>query len=410
MNVLMLGELYHYGGASEMMEILAKNLNGKHQVTLIYGYNPNKDFVGIGHYVIYNNDFIRKVNNKFRYWIEKFHLPNLFSRLFITHIIKKKKIEIIHFHAIQGGFLSLKDIKWICEKNKVIWTIHDTWPFTGGCMYYWKCNLWMSDECINCLENNLQMKYRNTHINFIRKKQAWTGKKIFFVAPSQWMIDNLRYSFIKNEEIVFIENGIDLELFKPLDNIDELKQKYGIINDRHVVMFVASSVTSPFKGWKYLVEALKKLKNPKDYQLLVVGNNTRELEILNISMVKLDFVKEKKILNEIYNIADVLVLPSEQDNFPTVTLEAQAAGTPVIAFTTGGIAEQIGADTGWLVEKMDSERLCQTIETVFEGSGWKEILLRKQKNARERCMKLYDENNMSQKYEQLYLRKLRANE
>ena len=74
MNILMISELYKFGGASEVMEILAKGMeeNG-HKVILLYGYNYENHPFSSGSYIMFGNVFLRKINNRLRYYMEKYN-------------------------------------------------------------------------------------------------------------------------------------------------------------------------------------------------------------------------------------------------------------------------------------------------------------------------------------------------
>lgn len=407
MNILMIGELYKFGGASEIMEILAQRLEyWGHRVVLVFGYNYNEHKITDNHFVMYNNSFLRRLNNKFKYYFEKYNFINLYSELFIMNIIRRYNIDIVHFHAMQGGFLYMSTLEKICRKNNVVWTVHDTWPITGGCMYYWNCKQWKNKECAACKNKDLWGEYFNAKINLQRKKIVLQKKNIHFVAPSEWMLENLMNSIIKNEKLLKIENGINLEIFKPLTDIVSLKEKYKINKYKRVLMFNAGSVMNKYKGWKYLQKALKNLKNRQNYELLIIGKQVEDIGSLNISTKIMGYIEDKYILNELYNIADIFILPSLQDNFPTVTLEAQAAGTPVLAFEIGGIKEQISDETGWLIKNICSDSLSHNIEDIFENNNWKLILSHKGEKARQRSELLYDEKLMTKRYEKVYREKV----
>ena len=404
MNILMVGELYKFGGASEIMEILAGRLEAYgHHVILLYGFNPGGvKNIEKNHHVLFQNKYLRRANNKLRFWVEKYNLSNLYAYWYMEFLIKKEKIQTVHLHAVQGGFLSIKDIEKICRKHDVVWTIHGTWPFTGGCMYYWNCFSWRDASCAVCKEENLQMKYRDTFQNRKRKEQVLLEKNICFAAPSKWMLDNMKQSFLKNERMTVIENGIDLQIFRPLSNRKGLKKKYGLSNTKRILMFNSGSVKNPYKGWQYLKTALDYLENAEEYELLIVGKETEDIDGLNIPAIKAGYIHDKAILNELYNVADIFILPSVQDNFPTVTLEAQAAGTPVLAFSIGGIGEQITSKTGWLVKEISAIALKKEIQQIFYDKDWMIKVKQKGKMARQRCEIFYDERSMAKKYEKLY--------
>ena len=55
-------------------------------------------------------------------------------------------------------------------------------------------------------------------------------------------------------------------------------------------------------------------------------------------------------LAAIYTIADVFFNPTVEDNYPTVNLEAEACGTPVVTYDTGGCAETVRREDSHVVE------------------------------------------------------------
>lgn len=406
MNILMISELYKFGGASEIMESLARGMEERgHRVILLYGYNYENNPLSSGSYILFGNVVLRKINNRLRYYIEKYNLHNIYAETYLNYIIKKHKIDIIHFHAMQGGFLYMKGITDVCKRHLVIWTVHDTWPFTGGCMYYWDCCSWKTDGCTTCNNSNLQMSYKNTAVNLRRKKRSLQGKGIHFVTPSKWMQENVQQSFFGKEQITQIANGIDLQIFKPLSNVKDLRLKYGISADKKILMFSAGSISNKYKGWDCLMSALVQLRNHSQYELLIVGKEDSEINCSDFSVIRTGFVDQKECMNELYNIADLFILPSLQDNFPTVVLEAQAAGTPVIAFAIGGVREQITPQTGWLVKSPDALSLRDEIEQIFDSANWQGIIHEKSRMARKRCEQLYDRRIMTQKYEKIYTEK-----
>ena len=170
-------------------------------------------------------------------------------------------------------------------------------------------------------------------------------------------------------------------------------------------MFSAGSVKNRYKGWNYLRDALSQIERKEEYELLVVGKEADGIEELDIAVIKTGFIYEKCVLNELYNIADLFILSSVQDNFPTVTLEAQAAGTPVLAFGVGGIKEQITPETGWLVSEINAKALKSKIEQIFEDKDWVQNIRIKGKKARERSEALYGEGRMAERYEEIYVEK-----
>ena len=385
------------------MELLDRGIKeAGEKVITVYGYNHSRLPVENNEFVIFNNRLINKIHRYFRPFIECFQLPSFYARFFIKRIIRKYNIDIIHFHAMQNTFLSICDIGYLAKKYKVVWTIHDTWPFTGGCMYFRDCKNWKNNQCKNCFEDKdlIFARRKNTFNNFIQKKKSFLDKDIHFVCPSKWMEENLEFSFLHNEDSMIIYNGIDNGTFKFLNKKNELKKKYGLEN--RVLMFSAGSIKNPYKGWRYIEEALLKLKEKEKYTVLLVGNNSEVVNTFSINFLSFGFVKDKILLNELYNTADVFIIPSTQDNFPTVVLESMMAGTPVIAFKTGGIPEEIGHNEGGItINETSSKSLAESIESFFSEEHRANQIEQCQKVSN-RCKKLFSYQIMTKKYLELY--------
>ena len=72
--------------------------------------------------------------------------------------------------------------------------------------------------------------------------------------------------------------------------------------------------------------------------------NDKQLKMLPSSVIGIKRTNNVKELAEIYTAADVLFNPTYEDNYPTVNLEAQACGTPVITYPTGGSVESVPSE------------------------------------------------------------------
>ncbi len=99
--------------------------------------------------------------------------------------------------------------------------------------------------------------------------------------------------------------------------------------------------------------------------MLSVGNDLKEIEKMEYDFFLPGYVRDEKVMNEMYALADVYISVSVADTFPLVILESMAAGTPVIAFNTGGIPEIVNDEVGWIVEQRDVNSLVSMIEKVF---------------------------------------------
>ncbi len=258
--------------------------------------------------------------------------------------IKEYNPDVIHLHNIHGYYIHvglLFDYLKTCGK-KIIWTLHDCWAFTGHCAYFdfVNCDKWKT-ECRNCIQKN---SYPASYIskalrNFRKKSRAFQGvPNLILVTPSEWLKNIVRQSFLKEYETIVINNGIDLTVFKPTES--DFKEKYGL-TDKKIILGVAS-VWEKRKGFDDFLELAKQIDD--GYRIVLVGVNDEQLKILPSNIIGIKRTNSATELAEIYTAADVLFNPTYEDNYPTVNLEAQACGTPVITYPTGGSVESVPKD------------------------------------------------------------------
>lgn len=270
--------------------------------------------------------------------------------------IKKEKYDLIHFHNIHGWYLNLPMITRYIKKHrmKVIWTLHDCWSFTGQCPHYTMigCGKWKTHcrACPQCKE------YPEVHVDrsdrmFDLKKQWFSGMDATLVAPSQWLADQVKQSFLKEYPVRIIHNGIDLDVFQPADS--DFRQRYHCENKK-IVLGVALGWSAK-KGLDVFGVLASRL--PEDYQIVLVGGNAQTDRQLPSDVISIHRTQNQRELAEIYTSADVFVNPTREDTFPTVNLEALACGTPVITFCTGGSPEMLDETCGSVVECDDADAL-----------------------------------------------------
>lgn len=77
------------------------------------------------------------------------------------------------------------------------------------------------------------------------------------------------------------------------------------------------------------------------YAVVLVGLSAKQIKRLPSAIISLERTESKHELSEIYTAADVFFNPTREDNYPTVNLEAEACGTPVVTYNTGGCGETI---------------------------------------------------------------------
>lgn len=266
--------------------------------------------------------------------------------------IKEYDPDIIHLHNLHGYYINIKILfDYLKKANKpVIWTLHDCWPFTGHCSYfdYIGCNKWQT-LCRRCPQKKkypASLIFDNSEKNYKIKSKIFNGiSNLTIVTPSEWLAQLLKQSFFKDYPVKVINNGIDLTVFKPTPS--DFKEKNNLL-DKKIILGVAS-VWDARKGLNDFVELSKLLDDA--YKIVLVGISETQKRNLPTNILTISRTNSISELAEIYSASYVLFNPTYEDNYPTVNLEAQACGTPVITYNSGGSAESV--PDGNVVEKAD---------------------------------------------------------
>jgi len=289
------------------------------------------------------------------------------TRRFLRKLTEIKP-DIIHLHNLHNSFINLKLLFDYIKKNNIptVWTLHDCWSFTGHCPYFTaeKCDRWI-DGCHNCptIHQYPQSLVDNSKWMWNKKKEWFTGvNNLTLVTPSQWLANLVEKSFLKEYPVKVINNGIDLDVFKETEN--DIKKKYNI-EDKKLVLGVSFE-------WDYrkgldIFESLSKTL-PQSYAIMLVGVDKNIKLPSNI--IRIERTENQTALAQIYSAADCFVIPTREDNYPTVIMEALACHTPVAAFDIGGCKEIIKA--GGVVPVEDTTalqnliiKLCETPPTDY---------------------------------------------
>lgn len=186
------------------------------------------------------------------------------------------------------------------------------------------------------------------------------------ITPSQWLADLVKQSFLKNYPIQVINNGIDLQVFKPISS--NFRQKYNISEDKYILLGVAFD-WGMRKGLDVFIELSKRLDKNK-FQIVLVGTDDSIDKMLPNSIISIHRTRDQNELAEIYSAADLFVNPTREENYPTVNMESIACGTPVLTFRTGGSPEILDEKTGYIVDCDDIDEMGRQIirickENVF---------------------------------------------
>ncbi|MBO5060340.1 MAG: glycosyltransferase [Clostridia bacterium] len=279
--------------------------------------------------------------------------------------IKAYKPDIIQLHNIHGYYINMKVLfeYFKAADIPVVWTLHDCWTFTGHCAYYdfAGCDRWKTG-CYSCPQKKeypSSMLLDNSKRNYNKKSELFGGvKNLTFIAISDWIASQAKESFLKDKSITVIHNGIDLEQFKPTES--DFRKKHNI-EDKKILLGVAS-VWDRRKGFDTFMELSRKISD--DEVIVMVGLSEERIEQLPENVIGISRTDSVAELAQIYTAADVFVNPTMEEGLGLVNIEAQACGTPVITYNTGGSPECVSEKSGIVVPKGDVAALLDAIKHV----------------------------------------------
>lgn len=328
----------------------------------------------------------------------------LFSLAWISNrdlikTIKSINPDIIHIHWINGGMLNLRQITKL--KYPIIWTMHDSWLFTGGCHIPENCEKFKS-MCKACPVLGSDCKFDLSTWGF-KKKLAELSQfhDLTIIAPSKWLMTSAKQSkILQGNEIHLLPNMIDTKIFSPLEK--KLAKKILNINEgKKTVLFSSiNSLTDPNKGLVELKASLEQIN--LDFEMLLFGDDFKHS--FGIQSHYFGKLNDDLSLRIIYSAADVLVLPSRQENLSLTIMEALSCGTPAVAFDVGGNSDLINHKVnGYLAKPFSGKDFAYGILWCLSQNG-NEI----SEKAREQIITKYSQEKLIKDYIGLYEKKMNS--
>lgn len=281
--------------------------------------------------------------------------------------IEQYKPDIVHVHNIHGYYLNYEILFEFLRSIAVpiVWTLHDCWPFTGHCAHFEfvNCHKWKTHchRCPQVREYPKSLGVDNSNDNHSRKMAAFSNlENLTIVTPSDWLSKLVGDSFLRNYPVNVINNGVDMSLFKQVES--DLRRKHKL-QSKKIILAVAST-WSERKGLNFLSELSDSLA--EEESLVVIGLSNSQAKALSAAVVSLPRTESILELASWYSTANVLVNLTLEDNFPTVNIESQACGTPVVTFDSGGSRETILPGCGGVVARGNIDQLLSTCRELFE--------------------------------------------
>lgn len=306
--------------------------------------------------------------------------------------LKKIKPDIIHLHNLHGSYINLYILFKYIKRNKirVIWTLHDCWIFTGHCPHFTiaKCNKWKTG-CMKCPQPLIypKMYIDTSKIMYKIKKKIFSDvEDMTIVTPSAWLKELVGDSYLKKYRTVVINNGINLEKFRPIESDFRKKHK---IKDEQIVLLGVSFAWGVRKGLDVFIDLFNRLDKEK-FKIVLVGTNENVDRSLPSGIISIHRTNSQEELAEIYSAADLFVNPTREENYPTVNMESIACGTPVFTFRTGGSPEILDDTCGRVIDYNDVDSLEKEIVNFSKNNVF----------SKEECLNRAKSFNMYDKFEE----------
>ena len=355
MKILFINSTYGVGSTGKIVQYLANSCTKEGFDTYVcYAEGPSSN----GNYFKFSSKFDTKVNSFISHIFGNYGFEAYSSTKRLVKRIKEIQPDVVHIHNIHSHDVKI-DLLINCLKDikcKVLFTMHDCWAYTGYCPYYTyiSCNKWQT-ECNHCpLRKQFSFLFDRSKSNQERKRDNLNSIKPIIVSPSAWLKGETNKSFLQGSQTYVINNGVNQSIFQK--NKSKLRDELGL-NDYIVVLGVAYQFDSR-KG----IEDFLRLANdlPETHKLILIGSISKQYKIPN-NVTHIEKTNDQSELADYYNMADIFINPTKEDNFPTTHIEAISCGCPVVSYDVGGACEVIDKYNGVHINANDYGSLLKTI-------------------------------------------------
>lgn len=365
MKIVQINSVCGIGSTGKICVAISELLNEKNIENYILYSMGNSDYKqGIK----YSNDKYIKVQALFSRILGNYGFNSYFATKKLISKLKSMNPDVIHLHNIHSHDCNLTVLFEFIKKNniKVFWTFHDCWTITGYCTHFDMigCDKWKT-ACKNCPQaKDFSWFFDRSAYLYKKKKEIFKELDLTIITPSKWLAGLVRQSIAGEYPVKVINNGIDLNVFKPTDS--EFRKKYNCEN-KFIILGVAFG-WDVRKGLDVFVELSKRLDDR--FQIVLVGTDENVDKQLPDNIISIHRTQNQKELAEIYTAADLFVNPTREEALGLVNIESLACGTPVVTFNTGGAPECIDNTCGIVVEKNDIDAMYNEIIKIYNHNPY----------------------------------------
>jgi glycosyltransferase involved in cell wall biosynthesis len=262
--------------------------------------------------------------------------------------------DLIWIHNIQGAFKwgwSLDMVSHALSSAPVLWTLHDMWALGDGQSYF--------------PESELKQRWNRSPL--CQLKPEMEKGRCILLTPSVWLRDLVRSICPSRCEVW--PNPLDLGLFQPCPR-ESIREELGLGQGEILLLAAAENLADLRKGINLLEETWKKIREIPGVRLGLIGRNCPPGLKNDPRVNEFGPVLSEKRVAELMVAADLFVHPAQVESYGLVLEEAQACGTPVVAFAGGGVGETLEAGkTGWLLPDRSAEALVGFLQMILADRG-----------------------------------------
>jgi glycosyltransferase involved in cell wall biosynthesis len=271
------------------------------------------------------------------------------------------KPDFISLHNIHGTDWPMDLAAVALDQCPTSWTLHDCSTFLGS--YY-------PDYCSHATKDSL-VKIENFWRNISSHE---SNARFSSIAPSNWMKSMAQGSYWGNYKSCQIPYPI-FDEYNSNSEPEACKKALGLDPGKITVLIVAGNLNEERKGGPILKDILKD-KRHSQLQFLLIGELDSEKN-MPPNVKSMGFVKDDELKRIAYTCADITLHPAPIDNLPNTVIESVACGTPVIAFSSGGLKDMvIPQKTGWLVQEMGASFLSDELQKITKNRSFESIKIR----------------------------------
>jgi glycosyltransferase involved in cell wall biosynthesis len=349
MRVLEINTVCSYGSIGRISTELARMLEKKGDECLIaYGRGGRPDGVQSfrfgSRWSVYLHVAMSRITDRHGYYSKQ-------ATRQLIRKIREYDPDLIHLHNVHGYYVNLELLFTFLRQygRPVVWTLHDCWSYTGHCAYYSaaECDRWRT-VCGHCPQKRAypgSIFLDHSKVNYQKKREWFTSvPNLQLVTPSEWLKKEVEHSFFSGTPCEVIPNGINLELFRPVES--DIKQRFGIGNRR--LLLGVANIWDERKGLQDFI-ALSSQLSP-EYQIVLIGLARAQIADLPKNILGLERTQNTEELAAWYSASDIYINTSIEETMGLTTAEAICCGTPVIAYDATAIPETVKDGCGIVVE------------------------------------------------------------